>query len=83
MNAALIQMGLESHPVRAEMSPDGWILLWGAVDEVSSGLCGSGQAWLDPFHTEGPWRSLSTTSRLSGYSQGEDIHVGPVILNER
>lgn len=60
-------MGLESHPVRAEMSPDGWILLWGAVDGVSSGLYGPGQAWLGPFHTEGPWRSLSSTSRLSGY----------------
>ena len=67
----------------AEMSPDGWLPLWGAVDGVSSGLCGSGQAWLDPFHTEGPWLSLGTTSRLSGYSQGEDIHIGPVISNER
>lgn len=61
VSVALIQMGLESHPVRAEMSPDGWTLLWGAVDGVSSGLCGSDQAWLDSFNTEGPWRSLSTT----------------------
>lgn len=68
VNVALIQMGLVSHPVKAEMSPDGWTLLWGAVDGVSSGLYGSSQAWLDPFHTEGPWRSLSITLRLLGYS---------------
>lgn len=68
VNVALIQMGLVSHPVKAEMSPDGWTLLWGAVDGVSSGLYGSSQAWLDPFHTEGPWRSLSITLKLLGYS---------------
>lgn len=68
VNVALIQMGLVSHPVKAEMSPDGWTLLWGAVDGVSSGLYGSSQAWLDPFHTEGPWRSLSITLGLLGYS---------------
>lgn len=63
-----IQMGLVSHAVTAEMSPDGLALVWGAVDGVSSGLYGSGQAWLDHFHTEGPWSSLSITLRLSGYS---------------
>lgn len=77
---ALIQMGLESHPVRAGMSPDGWILLWGAADGVSTGLCGSDQVWLDRFHMEGPQHSPSTTLRLSSYSQGKDIHVAPVIL---
>ncbi|TNN78438.1 hypothetical protein EYF80_011422 [Liparis tanakae] len=27
--------------------------------------------------------TMSTTSRLSGYSEGEDVHNGPVIRNER
>lgn len=82
MNVALIQMGLKNHDVGADMRPDDWILLWGAVDGVSSGLCGSNQAWLHPFPTESPRRSLSTTLRLSGYSQGEDIHVSLVILTK-